>query len=315
MMRVKGVLGLGAAALFFWMAASLAMAQGLAPGQVAVCLDDGNNMREFGGPNYKDAKILAVLNAGDWVRVIGRKDNWAEVARYDGLRGFVNAKCLTPVEKFIAGQKNQGDFVCAPDMPRRFEVDLGGGQGRGTVVLRDVPDLFGGGAFPEVRTASGEVLWTGPAADMYDVAKPIPPLFYYCHHSGVSWPELVGDVMGDGRPWIVAPVGQSDVSVSAFNAIRWNGSALEPVVAGLSLVEKPKGSGTFVFEKYDGDSRGVRWIMSLGPLRGPGSVEADVYEYLAKPGDLSLLLGKAVVRLTPSGAEVTSWTAPMRLVE
>ena len=146
------------AAFLVLLCAAAAPGQGLVPGKVAVCVDNGNNLREFGGPNYKNAAILGTLDSGDWVRVVGQKDNWAEVVRYDGLRGFVNATCLTPVEKYIAAQKNKEEFVCAPDMPRRFEVDLGDGQGRGTVVLRDVPDLFGGGADLEVRKASGEVL-------------------------------------------------------------------------------------------------------------------------------------------------------------
>jgi hypothetical protein len=305
------------AAFLVLLCAAAAPGQGLVPGKVAVCVDNGNNLREFGGPNYKNAAILGTLDAGDWVRVIRQEGRWAEVARYDGVRGFVNAACLTPVEKYIAAQKNQEDFVCAPDMPRRFEVDLGGGQGRGAVVLRDVPDLFGGGATMEVVAASGETLWKGPAADVYDAHKPVSPLTFYCHHSGVSWPELIGDVSGDGRPWIIAPVGQSDVSVSSFNAIRWTGTAFEPVFAGLSLVEKPRGSGKFVFEKYEGDSRGERWIMSFGTWRGQGLAEANVYEYVSggRGENAALLFGKALVRLTPSGAEAASWPQPMRSSE
>jgi hypothetical protein len=304
-------------ALSVALCAAAALGQPLGPGQVAVCVDNGNNLRAFGGADYKNAAILGTLNAGDWVRVIRQEGRWVEAARYDGVRGFVNAACLTPVEKFIAAQKNQEDFVCAPDMPHRFEADLGGGQGRGTVVLKDVPDLFGGGASMEVVAASGETLWKGPAADVYDVHKPVSPLYFYCQHSGVSWPELIGDISGDGRPWIIAPVGQSDVSVSSFNAIRWTGTAFEPVFVGLSLVEKPKGSGKFVFEKYEGDSLGVRWIMSFGAWRGQGLAEADVYEYV--PGgrgeNAVLLVGKAVVRLTPGGAEAASWPQPMRRSE
>ena len=291
----------------------VAPGQALRPGQVAVSIDGGNALRAAGGRDDNAATILGMLDAGDWVRVLGLESAWAEVERYDGKRGFVPASGLVPVEQYIAAQKDPGEFRCSKELPRRFEADLGGGGGRGLVVLEDVPDLFGGGARIRVLSASGDTLWLGPVADVYDVRGPATPLFFYCHHSGVSWPELVGNLDGGAQVEILAPIGQSDVSVSAFNRIRWNGKAFEPVFAGLSLVESPKGSGFFAFQRYAGNSLGVRWVMSFVKWRGRGLAEAEVDEYVEKEGGTELLLGKAVLRFTPGGAQLVEWIEPMRV--
>jgi hypothetical protein len=293
---------------------TMAMGETLQPGQVAVSVDGGNNLREFGGPDYAQAKILGTLEAGDWVRVLRQDGNWTQVARYDGKQGFVNSKCLVPVDKYIATQKDPGQYVCSKEMLHRFEADLGAGTGRGRIVLEDVPDLFGGGARIRVQSAAGKTLWLGPVGDVYDMKSPPSPLTFYCHHSGVSWPELLGDLSGDGHLEIIAPLGQSDVSVSAYNRIRWNGSAFVPVFAGLSLVESPTGSGNYVFRHYEGDSHGIRWVMSFTKWRGQGLAEAEVYEYakLGKGDETELLTGKALLQLTPDGAKIKAWIEPMR---
>ncbi|EHJ47339.1 SH3 type 3 domain protein [Solidesulfovibrio carbinoliphilus subsp. oakridgensis] len=291
---------------------TFAWGQPLRPGQVAVSVDNGNNLRTAGGRDHKTARILGTLDAGDWVRVLGLENAWAEVERYDGKRGFVHVKCLVPVEQYIAAQKDPGEFRCSREMPRRFEADLGGGAGRGVVALEDVPDLFGGGARIRVLSASGDTLWLGPVGDVYDVRGPANPLYFYCHHSGVSWPELVGNLDGGAQVEILAPIGQSDVSVSAFNRLRWNGKAFEPVFAGRSLVESPKGSGRFVFERYEGNSLGVRWVMAFVKWRGPGEAEAAIDEYVQKGDGTELLVGKAVLRFTPEGARLVNWIEPLR---
>lgn len=292
--------------------ATVAWGQLFQPGQVAVSVDNGNNLRAAGGRDHKTARILGTLDAGEWVRIIGLENTWAEVERYDGKRGFVHVKCLVPVEQYIAAQKDPGEFRCAREMQRRFEADLGADAGQGVIALEDVPDLFGGGARIRVLSGSGDTLWLGPVGDVYDVRGPATPLFFYCHHSGVSWPELVGNLGGGAQVEILAPIGQSDVSVSSFNRLRWTGKAFEPVFAGLSLVESPKGSGNFIFEPYEGNSLGVRWVMSFIKWRGQGVAEADINEYGEKAGGTELLVGKAALRFTSTGAQLVDWIEPMR---
>ena len=43
---------------------TMAMGEPLQPGQVAVSVDGGNNLREFGGPDYAQAKILGSRRLG-----------------------------------------------------------------------------------------------------------------------------------------------------------------------------------------------------------------------------------------------------------
>jgi hypothetical protein len=60
----------------------------------AMVIDDDNNLREWGGDNYNQAPILAILNRGDYVRVWRKQGKWVEVSTPEGVHGWVNAQCL-----------------------------------------------------------------------------------------------------------------------------------------------------------------------------------------------------------------------------
>jgi hypothetical protein len=66
--------------------------------------DDGNNLRARGGPDYRQAPILDVLNQGDYLRVWQREGKWARVTTPEGVDGFVNAACLAAAADTVQPQ-------------------------------------------------------------------------------------------------------------------------------------------------------------------------------------------------------------------
>jgi hypothetical protein len=60
----------------------------------AVVRDDDNNLRAWGGENYREAPVLEILNRGDHVRVWDKRGRWVYVSTPEGFYGWVNAGCL-----------------------------------------------------------------------------------------------------------------------------------------------------------------------------------------------------------------------------
>jgi len=285
-----------------------ALADAFSPGSPAVVADDGNNLRAQGGPGYRDSKVLDTLNRGVQVRVLRQEGAWSEVVVGQTERGWVNSKCLLPVEQYLADPKNRDDVYCPGDYVRRFVADLDGNHAAAVVTLEDVPTLSGGGGRLVVKDAAGTTLWRGPLADTLTPPDKWHPLFYFCSPGGVYWPALIGDIEHDGFAEIVAANAQSDVSVSSFTVARWNGKAFAVVRENESLVESPNGSGRFAWQKWGNASKDARWIMEMKKLEADGTVVADIFEY---GPTLPLRFGTAQLRFDPNGATLLRWIIPL----
>lgn len=267
-----------------------------ATGQRAVVRDDGNNLREFGGANYKQARIIGVLDQGDVVTVHRREGKWSEVTTAAGVSGWVHGACLD----LLAGAALPAprEDVCPEDLPRRFAVDLDGDGRLESVSLLDRPSADGGEALLEVRDAQNRVLWKGPGTES--------PLLFHCRDWGIYWPSVIGDIDGDGRVELLAQEPQSDVSPSSFFLARWDGAAFRPVSQGWSLLESPSGSGRFVTMPYEYDNAPVTWIMDALALEN-GELRVSVYRFT----DKGVSAGTAMVRFEEQGARVLRWIEPL----
>lgn len=142
-----------------------------------------------------------------------------------------------------------------------------------------------------VTDATGRRVWAGPrAADEAD------PLVFGAWHHGVSLPECVADVDGDGAVELIAPAPQSDVSPTIFRVLRWTGGSFVPVRTG-SLMESPKGSGRYPWGR---ESRVPgRWVSRFLSADGPARVEITEY------GEPDLRTG--IAELEPKGDGFTLW--------
>ena len=279
------------------------------PGALAVVVDNGNNLRAFGGPGYAAAPILGVLDKGQAVTVLRQQGNWSEIATPDNRRGWINSACLVPAARYLADPRNSQDVSCPGDYPRQFTATLDPAHPGARIAVEDVPTLFGGSGRLAVADGSGRLLWRGPLPDVFRDPATADPLVYFCSPTGAFWPSVIGDVDGDGLAEIVANDPQSDVSVSTFTLARWTGQAFAVVRRHESLVETPPGSNRYRWTPPRDGFADARWIMGVKALHDDGTVTATVYEY---GPNLPVRFGLARLRLDAQGATLLEWIEPLR---
>jgi hypothetical protein len=135
----------------------------------------------------------------------------------DGRAGWINAACLRTEAAYLNDPANRDFVMCPSDAVRNFPVIPKGRQGVAALVLRDIPSVLGGDAQATLTDASGNIVWRGPTQ-----GAGADPLVFFCRHIGFYWPQVVGDLDGDGAIEILAQDPQSDVSVSSFTMVRFS---------------------------------------------------------------------------------------------
>ncbi len=144
----------------------------------------------------------------------------------------------------------------------------------------------------------GSLLWEGPKEK--DEGN---PYVFSSLHIGVSLPELLTDIDGDGYLELLAPELQSDVRPVYYKKLRWRETYFEPLLSS-ALMQSSTKSNRFEW-KTTSKSYGT-WISELAPY-GDGLVKANVTEYKK---DQSVRVGIALIRFDREGAVVHKWIEP-----
>lgn len=146
----------------------------------------------------------------------------------------------------------------------------------------------------------GETLWSGPSSPTTD-----NPYVFFESDFGISLPQLLYDINGDGSVELLAPEPQSDVSATSFRRMTWkNGSFL--VLSSRSLMMKDPGGSQFTWREGD-HSYGI-WVSRFGQVTAEGLVEAEVTRYTE---DGIFESGLAFLRFDRKVARVEKWTRPL----
>ena len=127
------------------------------------------------------------------------------------------------------------------------------------------------------------------------------PLVFGEWHYGISMPEVIGDIDGDGVIELVAPAPQSDVSPTVFRILRWENGAFK-LVRESSLLEKSLNSGKFLWENND-QTLGT-WVSSFQSINSPGEVTGEITDYR---GGSEVKMRIAELRKDASGFEIVRW--------
>lgn len=265
-------------------------------------VDDDNNLRTWGGAGYAKAPILDKLNKGEMVRLISQDGGWAEVVTRRGQRGFVNAKCLTAYDAFVTGKSPAGNVdsligctkgtAVAP-----LRVDLDGDGKLETLRLTCAPGNGCVDYFLDVLAPDGRVLFAGPREG--------PSLLIFCScHAGVYLPEVFFDMDGDGRKEMILLHPRSDVSPTAVEAFRFNGSGFDHVLTNKAYFAAKENPDLLRAVDYREDGpEPYRYLYGLKTDKS-GELIASI------AGDGAS--GEAVVRFTPEGLKVIRWTMPYK---
>lgn len=123
----------------------------------------------------------------------------------------------------------------------------------------------------EVRDHTGKIIWTGP--DELDAEN---SLVFGEWHFGISLPQVIGDVDGDGAVELIAAAPQSDISPTVFRVLRWESREFKPVRAA-ALLEKAEESGQYYWT-LGGQSTGT-WVSSFLSIDSAGQATVEITDY------------------------------------
>jgi hypothetical protein len=191
--------------------------------------------------------------------------------------------------------------ACAdePHGARVFTAPLGPGGATCKVSTVNVATTDLGDYFQlVVSDESGKRIWAGPRQP--DEQN---PLVFGAWHFGVSLPEIVADVDGDGAIELVAPEPQSDVSPTGWRVLRWTSAAFTPARTG-TLVESPKDSGLFPWGRVD--TIPARWVSRFESM-SDGHLTAEIAEY----AESNVRQGRALLAPKPAGYQLVKWLKPL----
>ncbi|THB67405.1 MAG: SH3 domain-containing protein [Desulfovibrio sp.] len=271
-----------------------------APGESHMVVDDGNNLRQWGGANYASAPILGVLNTGDEVRVLSVADSWAEVVTRDGVHGFMSARYIMPTENFLApgGPADRLGMVNTCQQRSHYiNADLDGDGRPERLQLTCEPSLYCSNQHLDVFSSDGRLLFQGPRYGN-------SPLIFCACEFGIYEPNVIADLDGDRMAELLVMQPKSDVSPGLFDMHRWNGNGFTPLWQNMGFIAEP------------GDPDYLRMVPNAPVYPLPFRFAVDISMTPGGEVQVSILdsqwnQGLAIVRFDGRGFRVTRWVIPM----
>jgi hypothetical protein len=207
---------------------------------------------------------------GDWLRV-GQGESGGDI--------WVKAAHMMPLDAFMADPANREIIECSQDLPRLFVVDLAPDLKQATIRITAVPSIDGGYGVLEVLTPDkSKVLWSSQ-----DQAEGDGGLDLYCAPNALTWPEIIGDINGDGFAELLYMRLRSSASIpeGASTIFTWDGKAfvaspVEPVLA-VKGPEMPSRAAISDISDYAGLDTPYFFVSSLINLDSDGTITANFF--------------------------------------
>jgi hypothetical protein len=207
---------------------------------------------------------------GDWLRVGQSEDS-------DDM--WVKAAHMMPLDAFMADPANSEIIECSKNLPRLFVADLAPDLKQAVIRITTVPSIDGGYGVLEVLTPDkSAVLWSSKGQDEED-----SDLDLYCAPNALAWPEIIGDIDGDGFAELVYMRLRSSASIpeGASTIFTWDGkafvgSSVDPVLA-VKGPEMPSSAPISDLSDYAGLDEPYFFVSSLIFLDPDGTITADIH--------------------------------------
>ncbi|MDQ7823031.1 MAG: VCBS repeat-containing protein [Candidatus Eremiobacteraeota bacterium] len=155
-----------------------------------------------------------------------------------------------------------------------------------------------------VMDEKGKVLWEGPKGK--DV-KDSTPLVMRSLDWGVSLPELLADIDGDGKVEMLVPEPISDVRPCYYRSFRWNGKGFD-FLQSRALIESAPKSGLYKWSSTK--EYKTRWIMNFSQGKSGSALLVGAYDMTD-----GCSYGRAEVKPAPGGFKIVRWIEPMKKSE
>ena len=282
------------------LAQSLCEAPMFPPGESYTVIDDGNNLRQWGGDNYASAPIIGELNTGDEVRLIAIQGRWAEVVTEYGVHGFMSAQYIMDTRSYLApgGPADRAETLGSCYNPgRTINADLDGDGRPETLALTCQAGLYCPSLFLDVYASNGPLLYQGPRWGESRL------IFCECDY-GVYEPDVVMDMDHDGWAEMLLMHPQSDVSPAEYDLYRWNGAGFTMVWENMGLTAEPSNPDYLRIAPLPADFA-VPFRFVAGAEQGPGG------ELLLAVFDDQWNYGQAEVAYDGRGFRVVRWVQPL----
>ncbi len=175
-------------------------------------------------------------------------------------------KCLLTILLFLNGAVTAGNFLSA-DLNRDGKTER-------LFWIKAGEDEMGTYYLLEVQDDSGKVLWRSKASK-----EPNDPFYVAETDFGVSLPELLEDIDGDGASELIIPEPQSDISPTRYHRLKWRNGRFEAMPPAY-LAYFPSGNGGTVRWVRNVPEPFGRWVSEL--KRGGNSRDGHrIHRYLS----------------------------------
>ena len=295
---------------------NLAVAAGFPPGQKIVArentgvyesLDDAKNGAEAEWDIFAPRVCESRRDVNEVLTVREDMGDWLRVGQGESDDLWVKAAHMMPLDAFMADPANREIIECSQDLPRLFVVDLAPNLKQAVIRITTVPSIDGGRGVLEVLTPDkSKVLWSSK-----DQTEDESSLDLYCAPNALTWPEIIGDIDGDGFAELLYMQLRSSASIpeGACSIFKWNGKAFvgTPVVPVLAVKGPEMPSSAAIRDIADNADleEPYFFVFSLIALDSDGTITATLTDSEYKSGTGKFTLTDNYKKFTFKG-----WVSP-----
>ena len=232
---------------------------------------------------FAPRRCLSRRDVNEVFTVFERVGTWLRVGQGESAKPgeasevWVNAAHMMPLDAFMADPANREIIECSRKLPRLFVVDLAPDLKQAVVRITTVPSIDGGYGVLEVLTPDkSKVLWNSK-----DRAEGDSGLDLYCAPNALTWPEIIGDIDGDGFAELLYMRLRSSASIpeGACTIFTWDGKAfiaspVDPVLA-VKGPEMPSRAAISDISDYAYPDKPYFSVSSLINLDSDGTITAN----------------------------------------
>ena len=242
----------------------------------------------------------------------------------EGTHYWVAAKAMRPLDEFLNDPVNKEIVLACPDaLPRRIVLDLDAGHKQAVLRLITKPTLEGGDILMEVwDSAEKTLLWSTDAPDNSSersIETGEDSVQFNCYPLGASWPQVTGDLDGDGKGDILFVSSEAYRNPPpSLTLLTWNGKRFV-LNKGFTLAvyaAKMPASGPLDAEGPE-NAKSRIYLESLEGLGKDGNIRATFVQDSPANESAPLKRGVGLFRLNKDGKTFAfaGWESPLKLAE